>query len=523
MQTQSYKRSQLPFSGKLIETFSENQESLQPLIGLPFSAENFKKQIALKSNFSKESRETLHEALQKQYAEAQIEAPEKLALLLEDNCFTICTGHQLNLFTGPLYTIYKIAHTIKLAQQVKELHPRHHILPIFWLASEDHDLEEINHFNIADRKIQWSTAQSGPVGEMKLENWSDWQNELLQLFPNQADKIRTLLDVYQGGNLSIATRKLVAHLFAETDLVLIDGNDSALKKLFVPSLEKELQEQFSFHAAQKSEAILAEKNLKPQAFAREINLFHLSPRKRIRIEKSGDDFKIEEAIFKHQELLDLLHQHPEQFSPNVMLRPLYQETILPNLCYVGGAGELAYWLQLKPIFDAVDVPYPLLQLRVSAHLMSSKDAAKMTKLGFDFPKFSDKKERVLKEYLLEIRERQDASLSLQEHIDALEKIMLEQAQSVDQTLLAAAKAERVRMQKLLENFLKKLERNEKRLHQEALDRLRILHEKNFPNDGLQERHENFISFDLETQGQIIPEIIEQINAFNSDFLMQVID
>jgi uncharacterized protein YllA (UPF0747 family) len=180
-------------------------------------------------------------------------------------------------------------------------------------------------------------------------------------------------------------------------------------------------------------------------------------------------------------------------------------------------------LQLKSIFEAVGVPYPMLQLRVSIQLMSHKDAQKMSKLGFDFPKFSDKKERVLKGYLLEIRERQDASEALQEHIDALEKIMLEQAQSVDHTLLAAAKAERVRMQKLLENFLKKLERNEKRLHQEALDRLRILHEKNFPNDGLQERHENFIAFYLETQGQLIPAVIENINAFHSDFFMHVID
>ena len=95
--------------------------------------------------------------------------------------------------------------------------------------------------------------------------------------------------------------------------------------------------------------------------------------------------------------------------------------------------------------------------------------------------------------------------------------MLEQAQAVDFTLIASAKAERARMQKLLENFLKKLERNEKHLHQDALDRLRFLHEKNFPNDGLQERHENFISFYLETQGQMIPEIIGQIRAFESDF------
>ena len=522
MPMQSFKRSELPFSGKLIELFSEHQESLQPLIGLPFSTENFGKQIELKSNFLEKSRTVLHQAIQNQYAEAKIKVPEKLTLLLENKCFTVCTGHQLNLFTGPLYTIYKIAHTIKLAQQVQELHPDKHILPIFWLASEDHDLEEINHFHVGEKRVSWNTQQSGPVGEMKLENWSDWQSELLALFPSQKDKIKELLEIYQGENLSIATRRLVAHLFQDTDLIIVDGNDVELKKLFVPSLEKELKEQFSFHAAQKSEAILAEKDLKSQAFAREINLFHLSPGKRIRIEQSGNDYKIGEAIFGHQELLALLHQHPEQFSPNVMLRPLYQETILPNLCYVGGAGELAYWLQLKHIFDAVGVPYPMLQLRVSMQLMSHKDAQKMTKLGFDFPKFSDKKEHVLKEYLHKIRERQDASSVLQEHIEGLEKIMLEQAQSVDYTLLAAAKAERVRMQKLLDNFLKKLERNEKRLHQEALSRLRILHEKNFPNDGLQERHENFITFYLETQGQIIPQIIEDINAFESDFWLNQI-
>lgn len=514
---QAYKRSQLPFSGKLIETFSEHQESLHPLIGLPFSAKNFEKQIGLKSSFSENYRKILHGALQNQYAEAKINAPEKLSLLLQKNCFTICTGHQLNLFMGPLYTIYKIAHTIKLAQQVQEKYPENNILPIFWLASEDHDLEEINHFFVGDKKIDWKTNQSGPVGVMNLENWSNWQAELLQVFPNQSDKIKCLLDVYQGENLSIATRRLVAHLFHDSDLILVDGNDAKLKKLFIPSIEKELQEQFSFHASQKSESILAEKNLKPQAFSREINLFHLSSGKRIRIEKSEDDFKIGETIFKHQELLDLLHQHPEQFSPNVMLRPLYQETVLPNLCYVGGAGELAYWLQLKPIFDAVDVTYPMLQLRVSAQLMPHKDIEKMAKLGFDFPKFSDKKERVLREHLTAIRQRVDASKTLYEQVESIEKIMLEQAQAVDNTLMAAARAERARIQNLLENFLKKLERNEKHLHQDALLRLQLLHQKQFPNNGLQERHENFISFYLDTQGEILSEIIENIDAWQSDF------
>lgn len=522
MQTECFKRNQLPFSGKLIELFSEQQASLQPLIGLPFSAENFGEQIELKSGFSKENRLVLKSAIEQQYTDSNLTVPNHIEALLQENCFTVCTGHQLNLFTGPLYTIYKIAHTIKLAKEVQERYPKYRILPIFWMASEDHDLEEINHFHVGAKKIQWSTTQSGPVGAMKLENWSDWQAELFALFPNQKDKILEILEIYSGENLSIATRKLIAHLFEGTELLIVDGNDKALKTLFAPTIRKELQEQFSYKASLISDTILKEKNLKAQAFAREINLFHLSEQARIRIEPANEEFKIGTQIYSPSELMRLVNKHPEQFSPNVMLRPLYQETVLPNLCYLGGAGELAYWLQLKPIFDAVDVPYPLLQLRVSAQLMSSKDAAKMTKLGFDFPKFSDKKDRVLKEYLLQIRERQDASSVLQEHIEALEKIMLEQAKSVDHTLLAAAIAERVRMQKLLENFLKKLERNEKRLHQEALDRLRILHEKNFPNGGLQERHENFIAFYLETQGQIIPQIIEGINAFESYFWLKQI-
>lgn len=519
MQTQSFKRSELPISGKLIETFSEQQESLQPLIGLPFSTENFGKQIELKSSFSAQNRAILHRALKEQYALSKLELPNSAAKLLNANCFTVCTGHQLNLFTGPLYTIYKIAHTIKLAQQVQEKYPQNQIVPVFWLASEDHDLAEIDHFFIGKDKIHWQTEQSGAVGPMSLEKWSKWQLKLLGLFPNHKVQIEELLAVYQGENLADATRKLIHHLFQNTDLLIIDGNDLELKRLFVPSMQKEVREQFAFRESQLSKQILEQKNLKEQAFARDINLFSLKNKQRTRLEKTENGVKIGETHYSESEILALIEKNPAMFSPNVMLRPLYQETILPNLCYVGGAGELAYWLQLKPIFDAVHVPYPLIQLRVSMQLMSIKDAEKLNKLGLDFPKFSDKKERVLKEHLHEIRERQDASAALQEHIDALEKIMLEQAQSVDQTLLAAAKAERVRMQKLLENFSKKLERNEKRLHHEALNRLRTLHEKYFPDDGLQERHENFISFYLETNGELIPNIIAEIDALQSDFMV----
>jgi bacillithiol synthase len=522
MQTECFKRNQLPFSGKLIELFSEQQASLHPLIGLPFSAENFEKQIELKSGFSKENRLVLKSAIEQQYSYSTLTVPNHIEALLEDNCFTVCTGHQLNLFTGPLYTIYKIAHTIKLAQEVQERYPKYRILPIFWMASEDHDLEEINHFHVGAKKIQWSTKQSGPVGAMKLDNWSEWQTELLALFPNQKDKIKKLLEIYQGENLSFATRRLIAHLFEGTEIIIVDGNDKALKSLFAPIICKEIQEQFSYKASLISDTILKEKNLKAQAFAREINLFHLSEQARIRIEPTTEEFKIGTQHYSASELLELVNKNPEQFSPNVMLRPLYQETILPNLCYVGGAGELAYWLQLKPIFDAANVPYPMIQLRVSMQLMTQKEAAKIEKLKFKFPQFADKKERVLKEHLVAIRERVDKRDDLLQSLNELEKIMLDQAKSVDETLIAAAAAERARIDKLLNNFIKKLERNEKLLHQDALFRVQKLHEKLFPNDGLQERHESFISFYLDTNEELIPEVIQKIEAFSSDFAVGVI-
>jgi len=523
MQMQKFKRNELPFSGRIVELLCNNQEFLQPLIGHSFSVAHFKDQIIQKQNFSQSSRITLHDALYQQYNHAKLEVPSQLNFLLKDNCFTVCTGHQLNLFTGPLYVIYKIAHTIKLAQELQEKYPKNRIIPVFWLASEDHDLEEINHYFVGEKKIEWLTNQSGAVGNMHLENWEIWHEQLTQVFPNHTDKINNLLNIYQGENLSIATRRLIAHLFQDTDLLIVDGNDTTLKTLFIPTFRKELEEQFSFKAVQETGSILKEKNLKAQAHSREINLFHLSEGGRVRIERLGEHYNIGESTFTKTELLNLVQLHPEQFSPNVILRPLYQETVLPNLCYVGGAGELAYWLQLKPVFDAVQVPYPILKLRVSIQIMSQKQVKKVAQFGLTFPEISAKKEVVLKQMLSKLSKRKEAGNEISTLMSRLEEILIKQAADVDVTMLSSAKAERVRIEKMVESFMKKLQKNEKIIHADVLGRLSKLHGELFPNDGLQERNENFISYFTESQGHLIDEIINQIQAFEDDFLVVISD
>jgi bacillithiol biosynthesis cysteine-adding enzyme BshC len=519
MDFQNFLRSELPFFGRLVELLGNKQSELIPLIELPFSKENFGKQMLLKQNFSLGQRDVLVRAVGQQYQNCNLEAPLGLNQLLQNNCFTVCTGHQLNLFSGPLYMIYKIAHAIKLAEQLNTVYPEKIILPIFWMASEDHDFEEINHFFVGDKKISWSSQQTGPVGRMRLDNWSTWQQELLALFPNQKSQISELLKVYQGENLAQATRNLIHHVFQNTPLIIVDGDDVQLKKSFEFILLKEVLEQFSHQELKKSAEIIRSKGIKEQAFAREINLFHLGKESRIRLESVDDKIKIGDEFFDRDEIVENIQKHPENFSPNVILRPLYQEVVLPNLCYIGGSGELAYWLQLKPVFDAAQVAYPLLQLRISAHFLSDKQLNKMNKLGFTYPKFSQKLDVVLKDFLIHLSSRNNNEHNMKLQLEQLRSILTEQAKQVDSTLIASAEAQVKRIEHIVANFNEKLSRYERKIHKEKLERARLLHKEFFPNGGLQERQENFISFFIQNRSAWLDEFLNNLDVFDQEFIV----
>ena len=138
--------------------------------------ENFKPQIEEKSlSFSAETRDTLVSALREQYQdiEASSLTLQHIESLKENNTFTITTGHQLNLFTGPLYFLYKIISTINFTKQLKEVYPDYNFVPIYWMASEDHDFEEINYFNFRGKKIKWNSNQTGAVGRFHLKGLQD--------------------------------------------------------------------------------------------------------------------------------------------------------------------------------------------------------------------------------------------------------------------------------------------------------------------------------------------------------------
>ncbi|MBL7886151.1 MAG: bacillithiol biosynthesis cysteine-adding enzyme BshC, partial [Flavobacterium sp.] len=358
---------------KLIVDYLDEKPELKPLYNRFPRIENFKAQIEEKdTNFNDNfKRQVLVAELEKQYLNFEVsEATSKnIQLLNHSNTFTITTGHQLNLFTGPLYFLYKIISTINLCKELKLAYPDFNFVPIYWMATEDHDFDEINYFNFRDKKIKWNRESFGPVGRLS----TDVLEDVLKQFSDElgiGDNATFLRELFQKSylehsNLADATRFLANELFKNEGLVILDGDSTALKQLFIPYIKEELLNQTSYQNV--SETIRQLNDYTIQVNPREINLFYIEDNLRERIVFENGKFKVNttKIEFTSEEIISELENHPEKFSPNVILRPLYQEVILPNLCYIGGGGEIAYWLELKSNFEAFKVTFPILLVRNS--------------------------------------------------------------------------------------------------------------------------------------------------------------
>ena len=485
----------------LIVDYLDQKSELQSLYNRFPKIENFKDQMReKKQNFPFENREILVSELEKQYANFVLSEStlHNIKLLKQSNTYTITTGHQLNLFTGPLYFLYKIVTTINLCKELKKSYPTENFVPIYWMATEDHDFEEINYFNFNEEKIQWKKESNGPVGRLETSEL----NLVFETFSsklglgNNATYLKELFkkSYLEHENLADATRYLANELFKNEGLVILDGDSKELKKIFIPQLKEELKNQTSFKKV--NETILKLKEYNIQVNPREINLFYIQNKLRERIIFENGSYLINNTKLKftEQELLVELENHPENFSPNVILRPLYQEVILPNLCYIGGGGEIAYWLELKSNFEANKITFPILLVRNSVLLVTEKQVSKLDKLNVSWNdvflsqnKLLDKKTKEFSAFIIDFSEQKE---TLRKQFEALYEI----ANKTDKSFLGAVKAQEIKQLKGLDNLEKKLLRAEKRIHTEKLNSILKIQDELFPNNGLQERTANFAAF-----------------------------
>lgn len=469
-------------------------------------------------NFPAKNRAILHQTVLKQYEKGGCQLPANVNLLTHSTTFTITTGHQLNIFTGPLYFHYKIITVINAAKRLKALYPQYDFVPVYWMASEDHDAEEISHFRLFGKKYTWHTTQKGAVGRF-------CPHELAALARQAPEMHHIFIQAYaESATLADATRKIVHHFYGNDGLIVIDGDDADLKRLFLPALRKEIGEQASFHAVRQTTEQLTALGHKAQVTPREINLFYLDEQMRERIvaQGTGEQRQLKvlntNLVFSPDEILQLAEQHPERFSPNVILRPLYQETILPNLSYTGGPGELAYWLQLKGMFQTFGVPMPLLLPRNFALLLDHSQQERLAKTGLTIadlftPESGNRQKIILREqqsYTHIVEESEAIALQF-------DRIIAKAAQA-DATLQKTAAAYKAWTEKKLLHIAGKIRKAQERKHEAAIRQWTRLREELFPAGGLQERSENFLTFWL-NHWSLLEDLKAVFDPFDSRFLV----
>jgi len=425
------------------------------------------------------------------------------------------------LFSGPLYFLYKIISTINLAKELKAKYSSQNFVPIYWMATEDHDFDEINYFNFKGRKFRWNKESTGPVGRLSTEGLDDFF-EVYSHELGAGKNAETIKKLFQKSylnhsNLADATRFLANALFGEYGLVILDADDQDLKRTFIPYIKEELRLQTSHKKV--LETIEKLKNYTIQVNPREINLFYMEDglRERILFENGKYSINNTQIEFSETEILTLLENHPEKFSPNVIMRPLYQEVILPNLCYIGGGGEIAYWLELKSFFDAVNVTFPILLLRNSALLATEKQDKKADKLGLSwsdlFLKQTDlvnQKTKLLDDYSIDLSIQKDFLKNQFHYLHSL-------AQKTDKSFLGAVKAQEAKQIKGLENLEKRLLKAQKKKHSDELERITDLQNELFPNKSLQERQSNFSEFYLENGETLIKKLVAHLKPLDTQF------
>lgn len=507
---------------KLITEYLDQSEVIQPFAAFAPNLEGLKEAVAARAQFPVD-RKTLVEVLKDQHAAYEgnnAKLREHLFALEHEKTFTVTTGHQVCLFTGPLYFIYKIISTVRLAEELNHQMPDCRFVPVFWMATEDHDFEEINHVHVYGKTISWDREAGGAVGRMPTQDVEPMLDELRELLSREErmEEVLTFFrEAYLGRkNLAEATRMVVQELFAADGVVVIDADDTRLKKNFTPVMKADLTERNSESLILESSQKLQDLGYKTPVMPRPINFFYLTDGSRERFEWTGEAYQVlnTDLVFTEEELLAELEAHPERFSPNVAMRPQYQECILPNVAYLGGPSEAAYWLQLKSSFEAQNTFFPVVLPRNFAMVLDKGTLKRMSKLDL---KIEDLYGDLTALIAAKVKEGASNDLEITAEKEAFSKLyseLIEKAMVVDPSLKGAAEADKQRMLKGLDNLENKMLKAEKRKQETQVNQITALHGKLFPGGVPQERWENIIPFYLRWGNRFIHDIKRHFNPLD---------
>lgn len=515
------------YFSNLVSDYLEGNQKLDPFYTHPPNIDGIKAAMAARDLFNT-PRGSLVNILNKQYEGVKVSeiVNANIQSLNDGKTYTVTTAHQPNLFTGPLYFIYKIAHTIALSRSLEKQIPDAHFVPVYYMGSEDADIDELGFVTIGGQKLVWQTKQTGAVGRMLVDA------ELLALIKliegqigvsvQGAAWVNLLKNTFTiGKTIADATFEIVNHLFGQYGLVVILPDSDMLKSLFTSVIEKELTTGFSNKAVQQTIQQLSA-NYKVQAAGREINLFYLQGNKRERIVQTSTGFEVVALglQFTTEQILEDVKKNPSCYSPNVILRGVFQETILPNIAFIGGGGELAYWLELKQVFAVAAVPYPVLLLRNSFLLVPAKHAQQLQKMQINTINLFKGRPQVIIDSFVKANTSHHLQINAQmAAIEAQYTLIKEQAARIDTSLVDHIEALAHKQAQKLVQVQKKMLRAEKRKFEVEQQQITKIVEDLFPGGSLQERVENVADWYKMYGTHFVSAIVENSDDFSKGFTL----
>ncbi len=503
MKIESISIQESPFFNSLIRDYLFNDSVLNPFIHYKPALESLALSARDKSS-EVFDRSGLHAEILRQYKTIEIgEAVQKnLDALKNSNTYSAVTAHQLNVFTGPYYYIHKILSTIKLAESSNARFNDFKVVPVFVMGSEDHDKEEIASMHLFNKKYTWETAQTGATGRFLIDDsFIEMMNLIIPTLRNE-NLIDILKKSYQKGDtLAFAQRKFIHALFADYGLIIIDLDAPFFKNAFLEIAADEVKNQRAKSVLENHIGQMGN-SYSIQAQPRDINIFKLTNHERKYIESASE----------------LENLEAKDISPNVIFRPLMQQKVLPSLCYVGGGGELAYWLELKPLFEYYQINYPLLMLRNHAIFMDAKSSEKFEGLGFQIAQVFEQPE-VLKKKMVQadteiepkIAEAQKQLTNLFEEIEKL-------TSTIDDSLITSIKADETRAAQIVQTIEQKLIKAAKKKNEDKNQFIDKFHQKIMPEGNLQERHENFMQYYDKMDKVFIDTLYKEFQPFSKEIL-----
>jgi len=469
-----------------------------------------------------------------------------IELLRKEDTFAVVTGQQVGLYTGNLYTMYKTITAVKLAKNLKERFPQFNFVPVFWLESEDHDLEESNHINIINNQNELvrigfesdetlgddetSRKSSKPVGSIKFGEMINSINEQLRSSLLDTDFKNKIMDVVtscykEGNDYKTSFALMLNKLVGDYGIVFIDPSDTEVKKLLMPVFEKELRTSPRMCENIITTSAEIEKHYDLQVKPKVINLFFLHNENRLAIEpREGGKYALKNSKrrFENEEMFQTLQENPELFSPNVVLRPICQDYLLPTVAYIGGPAEISYFAQLKPAYTHYELTMPVIFPRASVSVIEGKISKFMNNYDVKFEDIFHRNLLVSKvvEKLSEVKVEDEIS----KFTDDLNKIfydMKNMTAKVDQSLLNTIDNMKERLKQNIDMLKNKLINSQAKKSEVTTGQIDKVTNNIYPNENLQERIINITYFLNKYDFTFIKKLYHEIDPLN--FNHQVID